>query len=1031
MCGGSFLFSAEIATKTTVLVIENESAVRYTEYRRIREKSCKKAKLYKGEIQMLKKKIACLAAGIVALNTAAMGTFTNNVSVHAASAPYIEQIDRGITAINTGNGMLVSWRFLADDADDAVFELYRNDTLIYTSTAGMATCYLDESGTANDIYRVDTVENGRTSSSDVCYMQSDNDYFKIALDPPKGSVSYVPLESSIGDADGDGQMEFFLKWEPTNAKDNSQKGKTDKVYIDCIKLDGTRLWRIDMGVNIRAGNHYTQMLVADFDSDGYAELCCKTADGTTDAKGNVIGDGSKDYRNSSGYVLSGPEYYSLFDGRTGEVLDTVDYEPARGTVSSWGDKYGNRVDRFLGAVVYLDGVHPSAVTVRGYYTRMAACAYDVVDKKLVKRWYFDTGNNKSAAGYGDGNHNCMPADVDGDGKQELILGATCLDDDGTVLWCTNKGHGDGLHVGDLLPDRDGLEAYMCHEIKPYGVTLVDAKNGKVIFHKDNSSDTGRCCADNVWTGNDGAEFWGIGYDVYDGNGNTLSVNRPGINFLCWWDGDLEREILDYTKITKMNEKGKLDTLLDSSDNCTTDLHSMHEKPVISGDILGDWREEVVWAGTDCKSIYIYCSPYETDARITTMMHDLQYRTQLAGECVTYNMPPHPSFYLGTGESLPERPNVSIVPAGSGVNTVLNGTLIQNLQVLDMQNRADWSIQNGLQNGSYMFGDREVTYAAYPSYLEGAEYIETAADSKASTAALGTFTAGADIAVYVALDNRVTTPAEWLNDWEITGDTIVNSKDVTFNIYRKNFSAGESVTLGTNGQSTGCVNYTVFAIEHIEPINGTLIQNLIVRDSENRADWSIQYGLQTGSYVFGDRDVTYASFPSYLEGAEYILTAADSKAFTADQGSFTAGADMTVYVALDNRVTAPAEWLNDWESTGDTIVNSKDVTFNVYKKNVTAGELVALGTNGQSTGCVNYTIFAAEENGTVEPPVIDDPLIGDVNADGSFGVADVVMLQKWLLGSGMLTNWQAGDLCEDGRLNVFDLCIMKRELLSKS
>ena len=150
-------------------------------------------------------------------------------------------------------------------------------------------------------------------------------------------------------------------------------------------------------------------------------MTCKTADGTIDGTGAVIGDSLKTYRNSKGYILTGPEYYTLFDGETGKALDTVDYNPGRGTVSNWGDSYGNRVDRFLGAVAYLDGVKPSAVTIRGYYTRMTACAYDVVDKKLVQRWYFDTGNDSSAYGYGDGNHNCMPADVDGDGKQEIVL----------------------------------------------------------------------------------------------------------------------------------------------------------------------------------------------------------------------------------------------------------------------------------------------------------------------------------------------------------------------------------------------------------------------------------------------------------------------------------------------------------------------------------------------------------------------------------------------------------------------------------
>ena len=431
--------------------------------------------------------LAAAAAGLSMLG----GTLPQAaVTASAAGNCQMEYLDRGISAINTGSGMLVSWRFLANDSDSAVFQLYRNNTLIYTSNAGESTCYLDGSGKSTDQYRVDTVENGKVVSTSNCAMISNQNYFQINLDPPSGSgCTYSPNDCSVGDVDGDGMYEIFMKWDPSNSKDNSQKGKTGNVFIDCYRLDGTRLWRIDLGKNIRAGAHYTQFFVADFDCDGKAEMTCKTADGTVDGKGKVIGDASKDYRNSSGYVLSGPEYYTLFDGSTGAALDTVNYEPSRGTVSKWGDSYGNRVDRFWGTVAYLDGSKPSVVTGRGYYTRMTATAYDVVNKKLVKRWAFDTGNDKSVAGYGDGNHNSMAADVDGDGKQEIITGSTCIDDNGKVLWCLNKGHGDAMHLGDLLPDRKGLELWICHEDKPYGVSLVDASNGKILFHKDGSGDT--------------------------------------------------------------------------------------------------------------------------------------------------------------------------------------------------------------------------------------------------------------------------------------------------------------------------------------------------------------------------------------------------------------------------------------------------------------------------------------------------------------------------------------------------------------
>lgn len=615
----------------------------------------------------MRKKILSIAAALCIAGS--MVCIPDYSEANAASGYVVENLDRGISAISTGSGMMVSWRFLADDSDNSIFKLYRNNALIYTSNVGNATCYLDKDGKSTDTYKVETVESATVVSSDTCAMQSGSNYLEVKLDVPKAQTSgitYSPNDCTVGDVDGDGQYELFVKWDPSNSKDNSQKGKTDKVFIDCYKIDGTKLWRIDLGVNIRAGAHYTQMLVADYDLDGLAEMVCKTADGTVDGVGNVIGDSSKDYRNSNGYILSGPEYYTLFEGSTGKALDTVDYNPGRGTVSKWGDSYGNRVDRFLGAVAYLDGVKPSAVTVRGYYTRMTACAYDVVNKKLVQKWYFDTGNDKTKPGYGDGNHNCMPADVDNDGKQEIVLGATCLDDDGSVLWCLNTGHGDAMHLGDLLPDRNGLELWICHEDKPYGVSLVDASNGKTIFHKDGDADTGRCCAANVWAGNDGAEFWGLGNDVFDGSGNTLSCRRPAVNFLSYWDGDLEREILDgYTDkpatISKMKNDGTLTTIL-STDGAYT-CNTTKGTPCLSADIFGDWREELIVRASDSKSLRIYCTPYETDYRITTLMHDPQYRNQVAGQNISYNQPPHTSFYLASNYKLPERPNVSVLDDG--------------------------------------------------------------------------------------------------------------------------------------------------------------------------------------------------------------------------------------------------------------------------------------------------------------------------------------------------------------------------------
>ena len=305
------------------------------------EKSLGIGNVYFEVMECMKKKIVSwLMAGLVGVSGVA-GAFSAlpTEMVSAAGSCQMEYLDRGISAINTGAGMLVSWRFLANDADNAEFQLYRNNTLIYTSKAGGSTCYLDAGGKSTDQYRVDTLESGKVVSTANCSLISNQNYFQLNLDPPTGSgCTYSPNDCSVGDVDGDGVYEIFMKWDPSNSKDNSQKGKTGNVFIDCYRMDGTRLWRIDLGKNIRAGAHYTQFFVADFDSDGKAEMTCKTADGTVDGTGTVIGDASKDYRNSNGYVLSGPEYYTLFDGSTGAALDTIDYEPGRGTCSTWGDR---------------------------------------------------------------------------------------------------------------------------------------------------------------------------------------------------------------------------------------------------------------------------------------------------------------------------------------------------------------------------------------------------------------------------------------------------------------------------------------------------------------------------------------------------------------------------------------------------------------------------------------------------------------------------------------------------------------------
>lgn len=588
------------------------------------------------------------------------------------SGKQVEALDRGLVVANTGNGMLLSWRSLATDNANTTFKLYKNGTLLADISADKATNYLDKSGKATDKYTIEAYSNsGKIGSTENAIIFGNKNggqsgaYFDIPLDVPAAmtmpdgsTCTYSPNDASVGDADGDGEYEIFLKWDPSNAQDNSKDGYTGNVYIDCYKLNGTKLWRIDLGKNIRAGAHYTQFMVYDYDGDGIAELVCKTADGTVDGTGKVIGDGSKDYRSTAGRILTGPEYLTLFDGKTGKALDTVDYKPARGTVSNWGDDYGNRVDRFLAATAYLDGQTPSVIMGRGYYTRMAVTAYDVVNKKLKERWAFDTGHDSSVAGYGDGNHNCMPADVDGDGKQELVMGSAVIDDNGKLLYTSGLSHGDAMHVGDFDPSNPGIEIFMCHEEKSagYGISLRDGKTGKMIYREKGEGDTGRCIADNLIPGNNSAELVGSHNGVvYDTSGNTVcnwsDITKWGQNSVIYWTDTLERAVMDRNMIDQYG-KGRVFT-----GDAATANNSSKSNAVISCDLLGDWREEVIFQTNNGTALRVFTTTFATDYKIYTLMHNPQYRAQVAGQNVAYNQPPHTDYFIGTGFELPDVPEV--------------------------------------------------------------------------------------------------------------------------------------------------------------------------------------------------------------------------------------------------------------------------------------------------------------------------------------------------------------------------------------
>lgn len=607
--------------------------------------------------------VGALTAGVLA----ATGLVALGPTSQAATARQAEKLDRGVVSVHTDSGNLISWRWLGTDPDTVAFNVYRAGTKVNPSPVTASANYFHADAPATADYTVRAVVNGVEQADSAHAVQFRAGYKDVPISPPAGGTTpdgvaytYEANDASVGDLDGDGALDFVLKWQPTNAKDNAQSGYTGNTVLDGVKLDGTRLWRVDLGRNIRSGAHYTQFQVYDYDGDGKAEVAMKTADGSVDGTGRVIGTASADHRNSSGYILSGPEYLTMFNGLTGAAMGTVDYVPARGTVSSWGDSYGNRVDRFLAGTAYLDGSRPSLIMARGYYTRSVVAAWDWRNGAFTRRWTFDTNSSTNTGrGYdGQGNHQLSVADVDGDGKDEIVYGAMAVDDNGSALWTTRNGHGDAMHVGDLDPSRPGLEEFKVDEdgAKPSS-WMADAKTGQILWSTPAAGDNGRGVSGDIWAGSPGAESWSSAVSgVRDPKGTVVSGRKPSsTNFLAWWDGDTTRELLDGTHIDKYGPSGDTRLLTAAS------VHSNNgtkATPALSGDILGDWREEVVWPTTNNTALRIYSTPYETGTKITTLLHDTVYRTALAWQNTAYNQPPHPSFAIGDGAPTAPRPSVT-------------------------------------------------------------------------------------------------------------------------------------------------------------------------------------------------------------------------------------------------------------------------------------------------------------------------------------------------------------------------------------
>ncbi|GAA3908206.1 rhamnogalacturonan lyase [Microbacterium invictum] len=735
----------------------------------------------------------------------------------SASSPQLEDLDRGLVAVGTASGVFLSWRLLKSEATGASetgltgtdFVVYRDNRKIATVTD--STNYVDAAGSAGATYRVAPVVKGRTGKKSDRATPLDQSFIDIPLTAPADGVTpageaytYSANDASVGDVDGDGEYEYIVKWDPSNSKDVSQIGYTGPVFLDTYELDGTLLNRIELGVNIRAGAHYTQFLVYDFDGDGRSETILKTAPGTKsiryNGKGKAIRESyitmpkadrtagyshDDDYRMSAddyydhlvemflgwsereevvsgqwpatleeawgtevtheyplsqagaeeladyfidvyapsrsarnalrdfeGFIVDGPEYLTVFDSATGKELQTVRYEPGRDDDGLlWGDyamsriEPGNRVDRFLSGVAYLDGETPSAVFARGYYTRSTIATYDWNGKKLTQRWFVDSGHVPMTNPFNDGPHgrdgtdpeygtittqgfhSLSSADVDGDGKHEIVYGSATIDDDGDLLYSSfdvmpegsgdpgalaRLGHGDAMHVADIDPDRDGLEIFTVHEggaWAPYGTALRDAATGEVLFGAYSGRDTGRGMIGDVRSDVPGIEVWSsmpAGTDasgLLSATGEIVSPANPGTNMSIRWSGDLTTQIVNGAlEVTPTIDDWTDGTVLTASGTLTN--NGTKGNPSLVADVLGDWREELLVRTADSSALRIYISTEVTEHKLYTLMQDVQYRAETARQQTTYNQPAYPSFYFASDMSFADVPLAAAKKGGT-------------------------------------------------------------------------------------------------------------------------------------------------------------------------------------------------------------------------------------------------------------------------------------------------------------------------------------------------------------------------------
>ena len=626
------------------------------------------------------------------------------VSMGANAQRFTDKLDRGLVAVKTTKGVYCSWRIQADEYYDVKYNLYRDGTKVNAEPLDVSN-FTDTSGSESSQYTVKAVLNGveQQASKAATVFKSNYKEIKIKHDASL-KATYEPNDACCADVDGDGEVEILMKF--NNKEEGEQlypkngptiNGVATKEYsmLACLKQDGTVLWWVNCGPNMGDFQNNEQNIVGyDWDMDGKAEVVMRLEEGSTvhmaDGTTYTIGANGKNgtswtnYREpkSSGsvewFTHYGKEFLWYCEGATGKPYQCIEFPLKRledgetDLKAAWGDGYGHRSSKYFFGAPYLDGKHPSIFLGRGIYTRHKFIAYDVDPKThdLKVRWKW-TNNQPGSPWYGQGYHNYTIADVDWDGRDEIVWGSMVIDDNGMGLSTTGLGHGDASHVSDLNPYIHGQEIFACNEDAPAN-NYRDATTSKIYYRKTDTNDAGRCLAGNFYNDIPGSVLNGAHDTPVSSITNdhvSVNTNGLGMNFRIYWDGDLLEESFDNTTVSKPGE-GTIATFLGAYSN-----NSTKATPCYQGDIFGDWREEVIERTAD-NNIRIYTTNEPTKWRNYSLWYDHQYRNGMVWQPCGYNQPPHVSYFLGELEGItiapPPLTTTGREEVGSSISKALDG-----------------------------------------------------------------------------------------------------------------------------------------------------------------------------------------------------------------------------------------------------------------------------------------------------------------------------------------------------------------------